>query len=845
MLREWFVKLRRFLNRENPLDDLHREMESHLQLEIDDGADAVKARRRFGNRTNIAERTYESAGFPRLESLLDDVRYGLRSLARNPSFTAAALLSLALGIGANTAIFSVLDALVLRPLPVHEPERLVMLSTPANADFGFPSAFFEYFQHLASCDSVAAIYTTDRSGIKWQGAVEPLPITVGLISPTYFATLGIEPALGRLPDDTAPTAVVSDRYWQQRFAGSADIAGRAFTLNGVSYTVTGVMPRGFFGDTPGKPVDIWIPLAMQQQSLSESKDGRAPFLRVIARLKPGVSAAQVQPAAEVAYLNAIGEELPERAQAGWRRDHVRVDSAARGFSNLRRTFATPLTILMAAVGLVLLIACANIANLLLARSTARRREIGIRMALGAGRARIVRQLMTENLLLAAIGGLIGIAFVPWSAGALVKFAGSGLVPVWLDTHADLRLLFFTAGLCIATAVLFGLAPAWRAATNRWSTRVRSGRVLVAVQIALSLTMLIAAGLLVRSLGNLKSQDIGFSREHVLLVWTAPEQAGRDARATARLFRAVPERLSTLPGVVSASASLIGLLEGGYAPSNGLPAPNLVTPGFFATSGMRLLAGRDFSTPDTDTSTPVGVVNETLARQQFGDVNPIGKRFRFRRTDVEIIGLVSDAIVNTLREGKRPMLFIPYTQDASHLFSMCVAVRLTTDSPAMPGLIREAIRDVDRELPVVKIDTMAEQIDQSLVEDRVVALLSSAFGILALILTIVGLYGVMSYATARRAAEFGVRMALGATRAQLFQMVMSESLSLVIAGVALGLPCAYAVGTLLRSRLFGVKPADAYSVIGAVAGILLLSLLAALIPARRATRVDPAVTLRWE
>ena len=842
MFRAWLARLRRLLFRRHTIDELRRELAANAAIAAEDAPGHVPSAGEVG----VVEAVWEAGTFPALESVLADLRYALRTLTRQPGFALAAILSLALGIGANTAVFSVLDSLALRPLPVAEPHRLVSITSPEAGDFGFPAAFFHYFESLPGLSSVGGIYTTDRSGIVYQdAAAEPGSVSVGLVTPGYFPTLGLQPAIGRLPDPGRPTALISHRLWQRRFAGASDVAGHTFTLNHVVYTISGVMPRAFSGDVPGRPVDIWIPLSQQVRVLTERDDGQAPFLRILGRLAPGVARSAVAAPAQAALMRAVEEQLPERRRRFWSHDQASVDSAANGMSSRRQAYLQPLIALMAIVGTVLLISSANVANLLLARAAARRRELWIRVAIGASRLRIVRQLMTENFLLAAVGGAMALLVAPWGASVLVKAAGTGLVPFWVDTPLDRRVFAFNAALSLLTAIVCGLVPAWRAARDRWSAGRRTSRALVIVQVALSLTLVVSAGLLVRSLSNLRSRDTGFARERVLLAWTVPEQAGRDSAATARLFADVPRRVSQLPGVVSASASLIGLLEGAYSTSNGSPTPNVVAPGFFATTGIHFLAGRDFGPRDTTNAPPVAIINQSLARAQFGETNPIGKRIPFRRGELEVVGVVGDALVNTLREDHRQMLFLPYSQGGAPLFSMCVAVRVAGDPRVVSGLLRDAIHDVDRDLPVLKIDTLQEQLEQSLLDDRLMALAATAFGGLAAFLAAIGLYGVMSYSIARRTAEFGIRLALGAERRALFLQVLAESLRLVVGGVLLGLPLVTVVGRLLGSRLFGVPPLDPVTTVWSIAGLCVTGVAATAVPALRATRVDPGVALRWE
>ncbi len=784
-----------------------------------------------------------------------DLRYASRMLRRSPILTAVAVISLALGIGANTAIFSVIDALMLRMLPIQDPEHLVRIVNPNMPEFGFPYPQYEQWRNVrGSFSGLSAIFLTDRSNITVNGDVEPRPLHAGLVSGDYFSTLGLASAVGTLNLEPQPVTVISYSYWERRFGLASDVLSRTVSVNDVYYNIVGVTPRGFYGDTPGKSVDLWFPLAMQSRILLERPDGRAPWLNILGRIKPGVSSQQAQAEAQVVYLRTVREmdNVRPDVREAWLHKRVELEPAARGFASQRKAFAQPLTIVMIVTGLVLLIACANVANLLLARSAGRQREIGIRLALGATRGRIARQLLTESVLLAMLGGVLAMAFAVWGTSALMKFAASGLVSFSLELQPDARMLGFTAALSLLTGLLFGLAPAIRfsgvavlpalTGSSDWAGRFRIGQLLVVLQVSISLMLLIGAGLFVRTLHNLKSQDLGLEREHLLLIWTAPDQAGRRGPSVASLFAAVPQRISSLPGVISASASLIGPLEGAYADESGPASLNIVSPGFFETVGMRMLNGRDFTARDNGTTPPVGVINEAMARGLFGDENPIGKRFTYRRSQVEIVGVVSGAKYNTLRDKSRRMFYIPYTQDIAHLFEMCIAARTAGNSPALTARIRDEIRSVDQSLPVLKMNSIAEQIDQSLLQERFIALLASLFGTLALLLACLGLYGVLSYDTARRTSEIGIRMALGATRGEVLVMILQESLLLVLAGLSIGIPVTLAATRLISARLFGISPADPLTIVAATALMMTVAFFAGFLPARRAARVEPMSAL---
>jgi predicted permease len=810
-------------------------------------------------------------------------------MGRSKAFTAVAILSLALGIGANTAMFSITDALMLKTLPVRNPERLVTLSEGSFYFFQYPT--FQKFRNLKQVFSdVTAVCLLRRSNVIVNGpggGLDAGTVGVALVSGTYFSTMGATAMIGRTftaDDDRTPgghpVAIISYRYWERRFGRQPDVVGRSLTLNGTTYTILGVTTPGFSGDWIGEPTSLWIPIAMQSQVMLERpgllSNPNPPWIRILARIQPGVTLAEAQSAAQVlnhqilrdlAGPNPTPYALREIAKL-----HLDVNPAARGFEPRRTAFGRPLVVLLTVVGLVLLIACANIANLLLARSTARRREIAVRLALGAGPARILRQLLTESLLLAMLGGALGMLVAVWATSALLKIVASGRLGIDLDVHPDGRILAFTTALCILTGLLFGLAPAISASRVALLSALKGsgagsprrfglGKALVISQVALSIVLLIGAGLFVRTLRNLKSQDMGFDRDHVLLIWTAPDHIGRQGPALANFYETVQSRIGSLPGVVSASPSAFGLMgdQIGGSPvtvPGYKPAPNedrfvpwsLVAPRFFATVGMHLELGRDFTERDTEKAPRVAIVNESFARYFFGAENPVGKRFGMRRdtgNEIEIVGLVRDAKYNTAREKNFKMIYIPFRQDLGHLYSMCLTVRTTHESPGLTARIRDELRSLDRSLPILGIESIEQQLDQSLVQERLIATLSGFFGALALLLASMGLYGVMSYIAARRTNEIGIRLALGATRSGVLWMALRETVLLVIVGIAIGVPAALAAGRLISTLLFGVSTSDPLTVGGAIALMIAVAISAGFVPARRASKVDPMVALRYE
>lgn len=843
-----------------------------------------------------------------IEQVGQDLRFALRMLRSSPGFSAVAVLSIALGVGANTAIFSAIDSLMFRTLPVRSPEQLVVFvgkyvntvgaSSSQRTSYDFPHPTLERFRELEDVFSdVSGIWEVDRSNVAADGPADVQDAgqtSVGLTSGNYFSTLGANALIGRtftMDDDRIPgghpLAVISSNYWERRFSRDPNVLGRTLTLNGTTYSIIGVAQRGFTGDWVGRRTDLWIPFMMASQVMPEVPGGPSKFpARVIGRLKPNVKIEQAQAGAQVVLHQNLMERAgpnptPQRMQ--WiALQRLELEPAARGYSPQRNTFGQPLAILMIVVALVLLIACANVANLLLVRSAARQREMAVRRALGAGRLRIVRQTLTESVLLAILGGAVGLAISAWGTNALAAFVRSGPVggaaplSIDLDLTSDARVLVFATALCLFTGVLFGLVPSLRSSnvsltpllTGRGATATGSpgrfgfGKALVISQVALSLILLIGAGLFIRSLRNLRTQDLGFDREHVLLVWTAPVQTGRVGPALPDLYQRMQERLSNLPGVLSAMVSTGGMLQGGD--EGGLsetlkvegqePKPGLVirevtvTPGFFETLGMPLLAGRDFTDQDTDKSPSVAIISETMARFYFGDENPVGRRFAGSGeagSGTEIIGVVKDAKHGTPRD-KRGIEYVPYRQNTRVLrLPWCAAVRTAGSPTAIASSVRQGLKELDPNLPVLKIATIDEQLDGVLLKERLIAALSGFFGVLSVLLACLGLYGVISYSVVRRTNEIGIRLAMGGTPAGVLRMMLKESLTLVLVGIVIGVPATLATSRLISSLLFGIGAADPLTLVAATLMIVTVAGLAALLPALRASRVQPMIALRYE
>ena len=900
------LRLRSLFRKGRVEQELDEEMRFHLESMIEEnvasGMSAEEARyaamRQFGNVGAVKEECRDAWHVRLITELGQDVRYGLRQLRRNPGFTAVAVLTLALGIGANTAIFSLLNAVMLRKLPVEKPSQLVLLGSGRSAGstdiFASTDLYsYRFFREMRQQNRVFSEVSAVLSLIfgKMHGAVEGgsslEPIKVQLVSGTYFRMLGVSPVLGRgfteVDDEPAgghPIAVASFSWWKRRFARDPSIVGKTVTIGSTVYTLIGVAPPEFFGTTVGQSPDLWIPLSMEKQ-ISPGWNGldsdEFESLYIFARLRQGVSAtraeANVNLLAQQIWRGFAGSTPTEDQQLRLKRAQIKLTPAARGLSRLRYRFSLPLQILMAVVGLVLLIACANIANLLLARATTRQREIAVRMAIGAGRRRMIRQMLTESLLLTIIGGVVGMLFAWWSSQALLVMVSSGPEPLPLKVAPDATVFAFTFVLACLTTFLFGTLPALRATRidltpalkeSRGSvviaSRNRLSGGLVVSQVAFSLVLLIGAGLFLRTLVNLANVDTGFNKENVLLFAIEPQAVGykEDSRLV-NLYKQIEQRVSAEPGVRAGSISFFTFNQGEWTSpvsiSGHPPTPqddmmtthNVVGPGYFAVMGIPLLAGRVFGPHDAQNSPQVAVINETLAKRYFPGGSPIGRRFGIggpkHNSDIEVVGVVKDAKHESLREQAFPEAYYPYTQRVGYYSNL--EVRYTGDRAAVIAEVRHAVGEVDHSLPVSYQNTLAQQVDQSLTGESLIARLSSFFGLLAVFLACIGIYGLMSYTVARRTSEIGIRVALGADRLTVLWMVMREGLILALVGIGIGLPAALAANRLISKMLFGLNPTDPLSMAAAAITLLTLALAACYIPARRAAKVDPMVALRYE
>jgi putative ABC transport system permease protein len=817
------------------------------------------------------------------DTLIQDLRYALRALRSAPGFAAVAILSLALGIGANTAIFSLIDSVMLKTLPVSHPEQLLQVRTPAGFDDVFTNPLWEQIRDRQDVFATLFAYSRTRYNLATGGEVRN--VEGSRVSGQYFETLGVQAVLGRTltaADDKrgcAGTAVLSHDFWQRAYAGRTDVIGQTISLNGHPFEIVGVTQPGFSGIEVGSAVDVTAPICTDAivDPTTNSLDKRGDWwLRIIGRPKPGISAAQA-----TARLNTLAPEifkatLPPNLlhadqQAKYLAGTFNTAPASSGVSGVRSQYRLALLTLMVVVGVVLLIACANVANLLLARGAARQREIAIRMALGSGRARLIRQLLTESLLLSFGGAALGVVFAQWGTRLLINLLSTSRSSVFLDLSVDRRMLAFTAGVAFLTGLLFGLAPAWRGTRvqpqNAMKANARGviegpgfglAKTLVMIQVALSVVLLVGAGLMLGTFWKLSSLDMGFDRQNVLLVRLDLGNANYPPERRPAAYQEMLDRVRSIPGVRSASMSgQVPIGRGswneeldveGYTPKSRGDVSvlyNSVTPGYFDTLRTPLVMGRDFNQYDTPQSPSVAVVNESFARRYYGFANPVGKRFRWRpgaklSAPVEIVGVVKDAKYVSLREKPSPTMFIPEAQVGPRGFAN---IEIRADTDVVPP-VKAAIEAVNRDISL-QFAMFSVQIEESLVRERLLATLSGFFGGLALLLAIIGLYGVMSYNVARRRNEIGIRMALGAEQSRVLRMVLGEVGVLVFIGLAIGIAAALATTRFVQSFLYGLTPNDPWVLSSAAAVLALVAVVAGYLPARRASRLDPMTALREE
>jgi predicted permease len=918
-------RLRALFLRERILQDTEAELRSHIELEMESNINCgmrpeearAAALSSFGNLGRACDLAHEIRGAGWMDEIRQDLRYGLRQLRIHPGFTAIAALSLALGIGANTALFSLADTVLLKTLPVRNPEELVIFNW-ASSDHGLIlshngttnpdresglrvgsslsySTFLEFRAKSRTLSTVFGFAPLGDINVYADGLTTSA--TGQLVTGDFHRGLGVPMALGRPiinEDDSLsadPVAVISYRYWERRFGLDPSVLGKKINVNNLPCVIVGVTPPRFYaglqvGDSP----DLSLPLSVEpriHQGLTGSTDQSLLsepwtwWVQVMGRMKSGVDAATVQAELEGVLQKSALEglqmappsERPPDVEQLRNPPRLMVIPGERGLAYLREAYKHPLIIMMIVVGLTLLVACANIANLLLARATSRRREIAMRLALGAGRFRLIRQLLTESMLLASLGGALGCLLAWWSNGLFLMWRPYGTTTPDIELQLDWRVFGFTALIAVFTGFLFGLSPAFRATridlnlTLKEDLRVggRSishfGKSLVVAQVAVSLALLVGAGLFLRTLHKLRSVELGINPENLLLFRVEPRANGyKDDQISLLCIHAL-DRIKTIPGVRSAAVSEHALLSGSSTSSSafGGVQTQTISHEYFKTMGIPLLAGRSLSALDDEHAPRVAIINQTMARRLFGDENPLGQRIGFGKLEagsaIEIVGVARDAVSTSLRQTIPATIYFPIQQKP--LSRTVFAVRTASDPRQMIAALREAISNVDQNLPIIDVKTQGEQADQMLMKERFLSKLAGFFGLLTLLLAAVELYGVMSYMIAQRTREIGLRLALGASPKDLRRRVIGQGMSLAALGVAIGSSAAFALTRLVSSDsryelmrfisgfLYGVRPTDPLTYIIVILLLLLVALLACWLPARRAMKVDPMIALRCE
>jgi len=874
-------------------DYLDKAVQEHVRSGMSPEEALRAARVEMGSLEAVKEGIRSAGWEAGLESLAQDVRYAVRMLRKSPALTLVAILTLALGIGANTAIFSLIDAVMLRMLPVEKPDELLQVKRhdprwSGEADAGFTNPLWEQVRDQQDAFSGVFGWGEDRFDLSQGGAVH---LVNGIwVSGDFFNTLGLRPVAGRLiapPDDRRgcpAVAVLSYGFWQDRYGGANSAIGSVILLSSHPFEVIGVAPPGFYGLQVGQKFEVAAPICA-----TVPFDGRESrldhrswwWLSVAGRIKPGVSRAQVTARLKVLspaiFTGALPQDWSPEGQRAFVKKTLVADAAATGISGLRRQFGQPLQILMGIVGLVLLIACANIASLMLARAAARHKEIAVRQALGASRGRLIRQLLTECLLLSAAGALWGVLFARWGTALLVRYLSTARNIVFLDLSLDRRVLLFTVAVAVLTGLLFGLLPALRSTRVSLTSAMKGSQALeagrrarfgsrkwiVASQVALSLVLLVAAGLLLRSFAKLATLDLGFDRDSVLLVGTNLQVAKVPPDRELATYDQIETRLRVLPGVVSVGRSKLTPISGVFwnQPihtdwSKALTGDNAsvwfndVSPGYFETLRMTLVAGRNFTGGDTQSAPQVAIVNQTLARRFFPDLNPLGKTFRIEESSgqpgppIEVVGVVRDSKYSSAREETYPSAFFPAAQVTRYADGDCFELRTAVPPSALISAVQAAVASVNKEIPL-EFHTLAEQVNDSMVQERLLALLSGFFGALALLLAMIGLYGTLNYLVAQRQTEFGVRMALGAQPGSILRLVMRDLVMVLAGGLTGGVCVSLAATRVLQQMLFGLSPRDVVTILTAAVVLAAVALVAGYLPARRATKVDPMVALRYE
>jgi predicted permease len=902
--------LTRFFNLFRAHDaDLHTELLTHLQLHIDDnlraGLSLREARRQALLKLGGLEQTKESIrdqqSLPLLESLGNDIRFASRLLQKSPAFTAIAILTLALGIGANTAIFSVMRQILLERLPVSNPEQLVLLYSPGprdghvSSDEGDGSESFSYPMYLDLRDKnsvFSALAAKADFPINFSVHGQTERASAELVSGNYFSALGVHPLLGRLFDpsdsaapNTTPVVLLAYPYWQKRFGGDPSILNQSVLVNDQSMTVVGVVQEGFDGIQPGLLSDVYVPITMKavitpteegqnHRGLTNHKDY---WVKLIGRLQPGLSRQQAAAALLPTYQALLQNEVPlngglsarEKKEFGARQIILR--DGSRGRPMLANNTRSQLLTLMGMVALVLFITCANVAGLLTARGSARQKEISIRLSLGASRWRLIRQLVLESCLLSLCGAFLGLLLARWLTAGLVRYASANEIADGLTASLNLPVLLFTFVLALFCGIFFGVAPAWSATrvqlaatlkeqAGALSSAISQGRLrkaLVILQVALTLLLVTGAWGFVRSFYNLKNIDLGFRPDHVLQFSIAPALNGYDQARSLALYSQLEQKLAALPGVRSLSSAEEPLIANENRSSNvtleGLAdtpdvQQNSISPGHFSNLRIPLVQGREFTLADDEHGPKVVVVNETLARKYFRSGQAIGKRMKFGGgsgpLDTEIVGVVRDSHHADIQEDPRAFVYVPYRQRKA-INSLTFYVRTSSDPAALASSVHSTLADLDSALPIYDVRSFEDQIDRHLSSSRLLAVLALSFGALAALLAAMGIYALLAYTVTQRTREIGVRMALGAQPTRVVWLILSDVAGLTALGILLGIPLAYAAGKLLESLLYGVQAFGLVSLAISLLALTTIASLAAWLPARRASRIDPIIALRYE
>ncbi|HKQ86016.1 MAG TPA: ABC transporter permease [Candidatus Acidoferrales bacterium] len=905
-LRAWFLRFGGLFNKQDRDRELADELESNLQLHIDEniraGMSPEDARRdaliKLGGVEHVKEGYREQRGIRWIETLVQDVRFGMRMLAKHRAFTAIAIGSLALGIGANTAVFTITREVLLDKLSVHKPEDLRLFAwrvdknhvpiriwgnwneaTHTCTSFSYP-IYQQLRSKSAAFEDVFAFKVIPQVTVSVDD--QPEPVKAELVSGNYYSALGVNPVLGRgiqNPDDGTPgsgaVAVISDGFWSRHFGRSPDAIGKTIQINLTSATIIGVNPREFTGASSVQvSPDVFLPLSMEPiaapndaKSLLTNADEW--WVLVMGRIKPGVADESVRAAMDVVLNSAVRSTMTvEKTQSV---PHFVVQDGSRGEDLSAQRFTKPLYVLMALAGVVLLLACANLGNLLLARANSRQRELSVRLAVGAKPARLMRQMFTESLLLSAAGGIAGLLLGYGSRNAIPHLMSSPWGTAAIQVRFDWKIFGFTAAVSLFTGLFFGFMPAWQAMHTQVSSGLKenthsstpgsgnfSGRIFVSVQIALSMVLLVGAGLFIRTLTNLNKNRLGFRPDNLVLFEIQPPRTRYPAPKDIGLYRQIEQRLASTPGIKSVTLSKNPLIGGNisnddFVPDGLPPIPNAKTYvddnvvgwDFFSTMGIPILAGRSFDSADTETSQPVAVIDQQLAKEYFPNINPVGRTFVSNKKDIEIIGISGDTRYADLRNDPPATFYTLYRQQSKAQPNMTFEISTGIEPSAIVPFLREAVGSVDKDLPLLNIRTQNEQISDRTRQERMFASLTSGFGLLALILACVGIYGVMSYTVSRRANEIGVRMALGAQRGRVLRMVLGDAWWLAFVGVIAGLGAALGIGRLIASMLYGLKPDDPSTLVTAALLLIFVALAASWIPAYRAASIDPMRALRSE